>query len=240
MSVWFCWLGVKFGRESKSRVNGPCSPQAVGVAVADDAGNGFEGVDEVVILPTVVDNAYGEGVLELEVTVLNVELERRALLLGAEIDTCELVADGIEPVKLPVTPAATDEPEVVETEPANEDVTVALLLEVAGVEIAGTTFDEVVGAELERDAVNPEISLEIADTAAVEPLTGTGIDMLDGAGVIEGTEELWAPYGTSEDVGSPGAEVMLRPATGLTTALEDDGHGKVPEMLGAEEPVPGM
>ena len=41
---------MKVGRSSKFRVNGPCSPQAVGVAVADDAGNGFVEVDEVVIL----------------------------------------------------------------------------------------------------------------------------------------------------------------------------------------------
>lgn len=42
MSVLFSSVGVKLGRSSKSIVKLPCSPQpALGVAVADEAGNGW-------------------------------------------------------------------------------------------------------------------------------------------------------------------------------------------------------
>ena len=42
ISVWFWLVGMKFGKLSKSIVKSPCSPQpAVGVAVADEAGNGL-------------------------------------------------------------------------------------------------------------------------------------------------------------------------------------------------------
>ncbi len=50
MSVLFCLFGTKFGRSSKVMVKLPCSPQAVGVAVAEDAGKGLDWPVEVIVL----------------------------------------------------------------------------------------------------------------------------------------------------------------------------------------------
>ena len=50
MSVLFCLFGTKLGRSSKVIVKLPCSPQAVGAAVAEDAGKGLDEPAEVIVL----------------------------------------------------------------------------------------------------------------------------------------------------------------------------------------------
>ena len=97
MSVWFCF-GVRVGRSSKVRVNGPCSPHAVGVAVADDGGNGFETIDGVVTLAVEEDSADAGVVLMLDARVKKVELGREELLpMLAELDAR---LDNVVPVAL--------------------------------------------------------------------------------------------------------------------------------------------
>lgn len=54
-------------------MKGPCSPQAVGVAVADEAGNGFKTLYEDVLLAVDVDSEYVEAVPETEADTLEVD-----------------------------------------------------------------------------------------------------------------------------------------------------------------------
>ena len=110
----------------------------------------------------------------------------------------------------------------------------------AGAETIGTLLTEGAAAEVKREAVKSEISLEIADRAALEPLTGTAIDMLEGAGVIKGLVELGTPYGAGENVGNPGTELALLLVRGLITLVDNEEPANVPGRVGAGEAVPGI
>ncbi|KAK4545091.1 hypothetical protein LTR36_003642 [Oleoguttula mirabilis] len=151
-------------------------------------------------------------------------------------------------------PPATEEPELVEGAPESvelEPLMVTLLLIVAtGVVKVGETAGAVLACaetaldreiELELDAGKSDSTLEIADRAAAEPLTGTEMDAAelgDGPVVMGGTEELIV----SGEAGR--AEAALLPDRAPASALEDIGQMKVPEIAGGGAvemaAVPGM
>ena len=141
-----------------------------------------------------MDGTFGEGVLAPNVIVMNVELDSESLLL---------IRPELEDAKL------------------GELAVVMLTWEVADPVMVGALVERV-AAGLECEAVNSDTSLEIADRAALEPLTGTVIDMLEGAVVIEGTAEPETSYGEGEKVGNPGTELELLLARGLIILGDDE------------------
>lgn len=210
MSVWFMpvpfWLlGTKFGRLSKFNVKLPCSPHAVGVAVAEDAGKGFEKLDAEVLDAVVLGGSvYGCKLLEADPLIGEVLLpdgEAVVLLLELEVVVSRVDADAGE-------------------------LTLLELVEVNVTDKVGLEIDKA----LELEAVKPDITLESTDKAAVEPLTGIDTDgaepLIDGvvAGDVEGTML------KAEELMDKEAEEVLpdnAPATELDPMPESEALGAV-------------